>query len=104
MEWLVAAALVGQLVAAILAVCETRPRPNHLRDPVGLVVIAAGAWPPLEPYDGDLVVPANTVEQVDDITRETAPRPTDALSGVVLGLPSRAPKAVTALRTGRSAA
>lgn len=40
-----------------------------LCDPVRGLIMAAGAKPPLEPHDGDLVVPADPVEQVDEIAR-----------------------------------
>ena len=36
-------------------------------DAVGCLVMAAGAKPPLEADDGDPVVPANPVEQVDEL-------------------------------------
>jgi len=38
-------------------------------DAIRSVVVAARAEPPLEPHDGDLVVPADPVEQVDELTR-----------------------------------
>jgi hypothetical protein len=49
---------------------SARPRlGSSLRDAVGLVVVPAGAQPPLEADDGDLVVPADPVEQVDELAR-----------------------------------
>jgi hypothetical protein len=41
--------------------------PAALRDPVCLLVVAACPQPPLEPHDGDRVVPAQAVEQVDQL-------------------------------------
>jgi hypothetical protein len=44
------------------------------RDLVRLVVVAASSDPPLEPDDGGLVVPADTVEQVETFDGMLDPR------------------------------
>jgi hypothetical protein len=49
-----------------------KPRGGHATlpgDAIGLLVIAPRPQPPLQTDDGDLVMPANAVEQVDQLAR-----------------------------------